>query len=175
MKNSSHTLNNGATALTAFALVLSASLIVTGSAKADSPHFNKVTATLESDGDVAVKFKEAGLGDNATINYLASASAQITCTCVNHSGTCPAAANKIDDTANLTQPGTFSSGKNGTISQTLTISPQCPSSAPPTCGGGQVMRLSSVSYTNIQITDTTNNVSKNAVPSSLGATFFTCP
>jgi hypothetical protein len=173
MKNSAHTLSRGAIVL--IASLISASLFVSVPVRADSPHFTKVTATLESDGDVAVKFKEAGLGANQTINYVASADAKITCVCVNHNGSCPAAANKVDNDSNLTTPGTFSSGKNGTISQTLTITPECPSSDPPTCGNGQVLRLSAVSYTNIEITDTTNHVSEDAVPSTLAATFFTCP
>jgi hypothetical protein len=59
--------------------------------------------------------------------------------------------------------GTFSSGKNGQVTESLTVSP------PPSdisCPAGQSLELASVSYTNVVLTDTTNNVSI-----SIGGTF----
>jgi len=154
---------------------VAALLCAVGPAWAQNPHFIRVTSSLEADGDLDVTFKEAGLGDTAT-NYVASASATATCTCVTHSGRCPSAANKVTFSEQVSAAGTFSP-HNGTVSATLVIAaPACPSSAPPTCGGGQELRLSEISYTNIQITDTTHGVGPQpATPSSLSATFFTCP
>jgi hypothetical protein len=72
--------------------------------------------------------------------------------------------------------GTFSSGKNGTISKSLEASPPpCPSSAPPTCGKGQSLVLSAVTYTHITLEDMTNGLRATGLPSSLSKTFFTCP
>lgn len=61
---------------------------------------------------------------------------------------------------------------NGQITQSLTVAPPA---ATPFCPPGQTEVLASVSYTNIQITDTTNGVTASATPSSLSATFFVCP
>jgi len=51
--------------------------------------------------------------------------------------------------------GTFSSGKNGQVTASLTVSPP-PSDI--TCPPGQSLELASVSYTNVVLTDTTNDV-----------------
>ena len=148
-----------------------------GVAWAQNPHFidSKTRAVLQSDGDLAVSFKEAGLGDTAT-DYLLHALASVTCTCVTKSGNCPNAANKVTFTSDESTEGTFSP-KNGTVSATLVITaPECPSSAPPTCGGGQTLDLSAIAYTNISLTDTTHSVTAGALPASVGpVTFFNCP
>jgi hypothetical protein len=75
------------------------------------------------------------------------------------------------------QPATFNSGKNGQVNQTLTVpAPACPPSDPPTCGNGQEFRLSAITWENIQLTDLTTPVGPEpATPSSVSATFFTCP
>jgi hypothetical protein len=121
--------------------------------------------------------KQAGLGTNQLINYLAEADATVTCTCVTNSGRCPNAANKVTFTEAVAEPATFSSGKNGQVNQTITLSPPaCPSSDPPTCGGGQELTLSAITWENIQLKDLTTPVGPvPATPSSLSATFFTCP
>jgi len=141
---------------------------------AASPHFvGRVTATIDpGTGNLTVSWKEAGLGNNQNINYLATADATATYVCVNNGGQCPDAANKTTVQGPVSAPGTFNSGKNGTISASLTIEPPA---ATAFCPGGQTEVLADVSYTNIQITDLTNNVTANAVPSSLSATLFTCP
>lgn len=159
------------------AFVLAASMMVfaAGSAWAQNPHFIKVTAALQN-GNLAVKFKEAGLGSNQNINYQATTTAEVTCVCVNNSGNCPAAANKKTFTSEVSASGTFPSGKNGTVSATLFITPPaCGPSDPPTCGGGQELRLSQVTYTQIKISDLTNGITVFATPSALSKTFFTCP
>jgi hypothetical protein len=148
---------------------------ITTLAFAQSAHFIKATETLQTDGDLTLKFKEAGLGNSLTTSYLASANASVTCTCVTKSGSCPNAANKVTSSSDVSTGGTFDV-KNGTVSATLVLSaPSCPSGAPPTCGGGQRLVLSAFSYTDIALTDTTNNISAD-VPTSQGpVTFFTCP
>jgi hypothetical protein len=163
----------GKVALGVFAALLGAG----GIAWATNPHFIFVRASLQQDGDLNIAFKEAGLGTNQLISYLGEADATVTCTCVTNSGRCPNAANKVTFTVAVDQPATFSSGKNGQVNQTLTLAPPpCPASDPPTCGNGQSFDLSAISWENIQLTDQTTPVGPvPAVPSSVSATFFTCP
>jgi hypothetical protein len=148
-----------------------------GIAWAVNAHFINVRASIQQDGDLDVSFKEAGLGTNQTINYLAEATATVTCTCVTNSGKCPNAANKETETSDVAEPATFNSGKNGNVTATITLEvPACPSSAPPTCGNGQTFVPSAVTWENIRLTDLTTPVGPEpAVPSSISAVFFTCP
>jgi hypothetical protein len=157
--------------------VVAALVSAAGVLWAANPHFIFVRSALQADGDVDVSFKEAGLGDNQLINYLAEADATVTCNCVTNSGQCPNASNKVTFTVAVDQPASFSSGKNGQVNQTITIAaPGCPLSDPPTCGAGQQFVLSAISWEDIQITDLTTPVGPEpAVPSSLSAVFFTCP
>ncbi|HEX6360843.1 hypothetical protein [Actinophytocola sp.] len=126
-------------------------------ANAQSPHFLRASASL-SGTELTVSFKEAGLGNNAQIDYVASADATATYVCVNRGGSNPSAANKTTVTAPVSETGTFTSGKNGSITASLTISPPGPGSF--TCPSGQSRQLASASYTNVAITDTTNNVTE---------------
>jgi hypothetical protein len=93
---------------------------------------------------------------------------------VNNPGNCPNAANKQDVSGPVSSTGAFESGKNGQITQCLTIS-SSQLSPDPFCPSGQTETLTDFSYTNIQITDLTNNVTKAATPSSFSATVFVCP
>jgi hypothetical protein len=160
---------------------LIATLAVLGTAGivwAQSPHFlnSQTTAVIAQNGDLVVSWKEAGLGDNVSIDYQASANASATCTCVNNSGKCPNAANKVTVPGPVSATGTFTSSKNGSITASLDVSPPpCPPSAPPTCGGGQKLVLSAVTYTDIALTDLTNGIDATGLPTSLSKTFFTCP
>ena len=124
-------------------------------ALAVNPHFISAGAAL-SGSNLVVSFKEAGLGNNQTINYTASADATATYVCVNTGGANPSARNKTTVSGPVSASGTFSSDKNGNISQSLTLMP--PSSGTFSCPTGQSLELASVSYTNVAITDTTNGI-----------------
>jgi hypothetical protein len=124
---------------------------------ADSPHFIRASASLNANGTLTVSFKEAGLGTNQLITYVASADATATYVCVNRGGANPSASNKTTVAGPVSATGQFSSGKNGSVSASLTISPP-PSNI--SCPGGQSLQLASVSYTNVAITDTTNGVTE---------------
>lgn len=149
-------------------------LVASSSSWAQNPHFvGKPSATL-SGRNVNVCFKEAGLGNNQLITYVASANATATYVCVNNGGQCPNAANKTTVSGPVSATGTFSSGQNGTISQCLQLSPPSPGTF--TCPSGQKLTLSEVSYSNIAITDTTTPVGPvSTTPRSLSAILFTCP
>lgn len=147
-----------------------------GMAWAASPHFidSKTKVTITSDGDLNVRWKEAGLGDALT-DYTISAIANATWTCVNKSGRCPEAANKVTTSEEVAAVFTFSP-KNGTVNGNVTLGPEAPTSAPPTCGGGQSLELSEIFYTNISLVDTTNNVTATGLPTFVGpVVFFVCP
>ncbi len=124
-------------------------------AYAVSPHFISATGTLNSDGTLTVKFKESGLGTNQNITYVLSAQATATYVCVNNGGANPSAQNKTTVAGPVSSTGTFNSGKNGNVTASLTVSPP-PSDI--TCPKGQDLELAQVSYTDVQITDTTNNI-----------------
>jgi hypothetical protein len=157
-----------------FIALLSAALIVGStaiSAFADSPHFNTASATLLNNGNLKVSFKEAGLGSNQNINYEATADATATYACQNGGGNFPSDPKKQTVSGPVSGTGTFSSGKNGSISASLTIAP--PASTL-NCPGGQREVLGTVSYTNVAITDTTNGVSKT-ISGTFSKTFVVIP
>lgn len=140
-------------------LVLAPLLLVIGTtlpAQAVSPHFIRASGDLNASGSLTVNFKEAGLGTNQNINYALTADATATYVCVNKGGANPSAQNKTTVAGPVIATGTFSSGKNGQVTASLTVLP------PPSdisCPPGQSLELAEVSYTNVVLTDTTNSVS----------------
>jgi hypothetical protein len=126
-------------------------------ALAQNEHFVRASASL-SGTDLRVSFKEAGLGANVLITYEATADATVTYVCVNRGGGNPSASNKTTVSGPVSATGTFSSGKNGTISQTLTLSPPGPGTF--SCPPGQSLEIAQVIYTNVAITDVTNDVTE---------------
>jgi hypothetical protein len=142
--------------LLVLAAVLATAAITESAAIAISPHFISASATLNANGTLTANFKEAGLGTNQNIDYVLSADGTATYVCVNNGGANPSAQNKTTVNGPVSASGTFSSGKNGNVVASLTLSP------PPSdisCPRGQRLELASVSYTNATLTDTTNNVS----------------
>ena len=79
----------------------------------------------------------------------------------------PKAANKETRAAQVSTGGSFQA-KNGRVQASLTTGPLSPGGF--TCPSGQRLVLASVSYSNIVLTDTTNNVSTNLADTS--RTFF---
>jgi hypothetical protein len=143
-----------ATTMTLFGALVGA----LGPANAANPHFvGKVTSTLNTEsGTVQVCFKEAGLGSNQSISYVASANATATYVCRNAGGNCPNAANKRTVSGPVSSMGTFSSGQNGQITECLTINPPDPGTF--ACPPGQQLVVASISYSRLSITDTTTPV-----------------
>jgi hypothetical protein len=137
------------------ALVFVAFALIAQQALAVSPHFISASATLNANGTLTVNFKEAGLGTNQNITYTLTADATATYVCVNRGGANPSAQNKTTVAGPVSATDTFNSGKNGQVTASLTVSP------PPSdisCPPGQSLELASVTYTNVVLTDTTNNV-----------------
>jgi len=117
--------------------------------RADSPHFIRCSASgVNNDGSLDVSFKIAGLGANQTLTITASATADAVYGCLNHGQQCPNAANKQEIHQDVSASGTFTSGRNGQITGSLTIDP------PPAtldCPNGQRLVLVSVSYTPVSV------------------------
>jgi hypothetical protein len=142
--------------LLALAGLLAIAALAVPAALADSPHFIKATGTLNADGSLTVNFKEAGLGTNQNISYVLSGQGTAIYVCVNKGGGNPSASNKTAVAGPVSASGTFSSGKNGQVTASLTVSPPFQDIG---CPPGQSQELASVTYTGVTLTDTTNNVS----------------
>jgi hypothetical protein len=156
----------------AVAALVAAAGLWTRVADAQNAHFIKASASLDKNGNLVVSWKEAGLGDNTSITYTASASATATYQCVNHGNNCPQAANKQTVAGPVSSTGTFESGKNGSITASLTVQP------PPatiSCPGNQFLKLAEFTYSNILLSDDTNGILVNVSPPTLAQTFFVCP
>jgi hypothetical protein len=134
-------------------------------AYADSPHFVSASAALNGQ-NLVVSWKEAGLGTNQLIDYVAAGSASATFVCVNKGGGNPSASNKTTVNGPVGATGTFSSGKNGQVTASLTLEPPGPGGF--SCPAGQSLQVAEVSYTGVSISDTTNGVTK-----SISGTFST--
>lgn len=131
------------------ALALMTAAVAVPVALAGSPHFVSNTLTASRDGDsLIVSGKEAGLGDEAQVHIVVSATAE----CINPGGKHPKAENK----ESVSSEGDFPV-QNGKAEFSLTLTPTFqPSCSPPM----------TVRFTNVTVTDTTNGISRN-----LGGTF----
>jgi len=110
---------------------------------------------------------ERGLGTN-NVTYLLEADAAVGLACRNRGGNFPTDPKK-QSAAGAASDETTLQPKNGRIrgvSFTIDISEQDFTPAL-NCPGGQVAVLVCCSYTNITLTDTTNNVSADLTPTSL--------
>src|SRR5260370_13329376 len=124
----------------ALPMLLAGFIMAAPAALAVSPHFISATGTINTDGSLTVKFKEARLGTNQNINYTLSAQGTATWVCVNKGGANPSAQNKTTVNGLVSASGTFSSGKNGNVTPSLTLQPP-PSNI--TCPKGQTLQLAS--------------------------------
>jgi hypothetical protein len=133
---------------------LVASLAFAAGALADAPKFHSADSSINNDGALVASWDERGLG-NDNVDYTLTADAEAVYACINRGGNHPEAANKETVNAEVTANGSFEP-KNGRIQASLTAGP--PSAGSFTCPGGQRLVLAAVSYTNIELCDTTNNV-----------------
>lgn len=122
-----------------------------------SPHFVRATASINDLGQLVVSFTEAGLGNAQTATVLLTADYTATWACQNNGGGwAPGLRTSVGTVA---ESGTFTADRNGRIIAELTA----PQVFPPediTCPPGQNgPYLVAVSYTNIVLTDVTNDVS----------------
>jgi hypothetical protein len=127
--------------------VVLASLVVVVPAQADSPHFIKASASIDSSGNLVCTFKEVGLGTTATTEAVTcSADATAVYACINGGGNHPKASNKETVSGPVSGGGDFAV-RNGQTTGSITVAP--PSAGDFSCPNGQRLVLASVSYTNI--------------------------
>ena len=151
---------------------LALGLIVMGVTLAANPHFVRgPTATLNNSNDAVISWKEAGLGDTISIDYIASADVSGLYQCVNRGGNCPAAANKQEFHGPVFAAGTFVSGKNGQITASLTLQAPDPTL---NCPGNQRVELVHVTFSNIALESSASGVA-SVSPSTLSVSGFICP
>ena len=122
-------------------LVLAAAAVAVPVAWAGSPHFiNNAFSVTRSGDTLTVSGREAGLGDEAQIHVVLTATAL----CINGGGNHPKAVNKESVSAEGDFP--VQNGKaNWSLSVTASFSPSC---SPPM----------TVAFTNVTVTDTTNGL-----------------
>jgi hypothetical protein len=137
----------------------------TAAAATSGAHFTATSSSVNSGGALVATFSEGGLG-NENVHYTLSANGSATYACINGGGNHPKASNKETVSAAV-NGGTDVQAKNGHASGSITAGP--PESTL-VCPGGQTFVLACVSYTNIVLTDTTNNVT-TALPDA-SRTFF---
>ncbi len=145
-----------------------------GPVLAQSPHFIGTASVVgvNSDASLNVSWKEAGLGNNVTVAYEFSGQAIADYGCINGGGNHPQASNKETVQGPVSATGSFSSGKNGSISASLTIEPPPPPSTF-SCPGGQTLVLADITYSGLALADTTNGIDATLNATSASRTFFT--
>ena len=151
--------------------LLGLALVATAAFAASSPHYLRAPSATLGSPKVIIKWTEVGLGQTDQVNYIASATAAARYQCVNRGNKCPAASNKEDVVSDVSVAGTFAVD-NGKITGTLTI---LAPDATLVCPGNQVVGVASVVFTNITLTDTTNNVTSPTNPSALTYNATECP
>jgi hypothetical protein len=126
----------------AIAIAITAVLSAATAAFAGSPHFiNNAFATSINGNTLTVSGKEAGLGDEAQVHIVVTATAA----CINPGGQDPAAANKESVSAEGDFP--VQNGKaEFSLDLTATFKPDC---TPPM----------SVQWSDVTVSDTTNGIS----------------
>lgn len=124
------------------ALALATVAVAVPAALAGNPHFVSVTAT-RTGNSLTVEGKEAGLGNETQVHIVVTATAE----CINPGSKHPKAANKESVSAEGDFP--VQNGKaNFSLTLTASFQPEC---SPPM----------TVRFSNVTVTDTTHNVSRN--------------
>jgi len=152
-------------------LLVLISLTAASWAQSSGAHFqrNSVVASVDSNtGALTVSFVEAGLG-NLDVSYSLTANGTAVYACINGGGRHPQAANKETINAELSGGATFTP-QNGKVTGAITLS--APSAGAFSCPSGQSLVLASVSYTNVVLTDTSNNVSTDNIRGSFSVTLI---
>jgi hypothetical protein len=145
--------------LAILAAIVATAVLAFGAAAASATsgaHFFSASGSIADNGALQVSWDEAGVG-NAQVNYTLSAQSSATYACINGGGNHPKAANKQSVNGPLSSPNTGFRPQNGrvTVTNGLSVGP-LPSNL--VCPSGQTFVLACVSYTDITLTDTTNNV-----------------
>ena len=154
--------------LTVLAAACATAALAAPAALADSPHFLKASASIDSSGNLVCTFKEAGLGTTvATEAVTCSADATAVYACINGGGNHPKATNKETVSGPVSGGGIFPV-RNGQTTGSITVAPPGPGSF--SCPNGQTLVLASISYTNIVLQGAAGDTA--SVPGTLSRVFF---
>jgi hypothetical protein len=154
--------------LVLFGVAVAAIALLVSSASAANPHFIRASASGPTNsGQLSVNFKIAGLGDTVTTTVTASADATAVYACRNHGNNFPSDPKKQQVSGPVSNSGQFTSGKNGQINGSLTLSP--PASTLD-CPPGQQEVLASVSYTNVAVSEP--SAGTTSIPGTFSRVFF---
>ena len=149
-------------------IAFAAVLLLATSASAASPHFVRASASgPNTGGQLTVNFKIAGLGDTVTTTVTASADATAVYACRNNGGNFPADPKKQEVSGPVSNSGQFTSGKNGQITGSLTLSPPASTLS---CPPGQSRVLVSVTYTNVAVSEP--SAGSQSIPGTFSRVFF---
>lgn len=137
-------------------------------ALAAAAHFIRADASgPDASGSLTVNFKIAGLGDTVTTTVTASADATAVYACMNNGGNFPSDPRKQEVSGPVSDSGDFTSGRNGQITASLTLSP------PPStldCPPGQHAVLVSVTYTDDAVSEP--NAGSDSISGTFSRVFF---
>lgn len=137
-------------------LILPAVLLVAAnSAFAQAANFFSAEATVGNSGALTVSWDERGLGNN-NVSYQLTGNGTAVYACMNKANKHPQAVNKTGSDAIFAEK-TDVKPRNGRIVDSLTTEPPGPGTL--SCPSGQTLELACVSYTDLLLTDTTNNTS----------------
>jgi hypothetical protein len=133
-------------------------------AAAAGPRFVSLSAVIGAEpGSLDLPFVEAGLPAGATVAGRAQADATVTYGCGGVGGWMDGQSSEVVS-APVTRTGWFVPGSDGSVRAVLDL--RAPGSGGFTCPPGEQVVLTSVSYTNVAVTDLTNGVGR-----SLSGTF----
>jgi hypothetical protein len=141
-------------------------LVMANPASAVAAKFHSATGSVDNAGSLVVSFDERGLGTD-NIDYSLTADATALYACINGGGKHPQAANKEAFEGQVSGGASFEP-KNGRVIADIAVEAlqapefQCPS--------GQKRVLAAVSYSNIVLTDLTNDSSVQVA--DVSRTFF---
>ncbi|SRR6266540_3966425 len=156
------------TVLTILSLVAMSSLTASVAFAGTGAHFFSASASVSDSGALVVSWDEAGLGSGSSVDYSLSADSTADYGCLNGGGHNPSASNKHTVSGPLLASVSGLHPKGGRIKSSLGAGPLSAGSF--SCPKGQKLVLADVTYSNIVLTDTTNNVSTNV--GSVSRTFF---
>ncbi|MEO7269126.1 MAG: hypothetical protein ABIW49_07960 [Knoellia sp.] len=142
--------------LAAAGAVAAATVISAAPALAGNAHFIAAHTSASASGtDLLVQFKEAGLESGSVETVQASAHLDATYQCVNKGNHNPDDPKKTTISADVSESGLFTAGKNGNLVGSLSLS--APAAATVLdCPNGQKATLTVVTWSDISIADLTS-------------------
>jgi len=137
--------------------------------------FSTTPSILIPSGKLQVCFDEAGVGNGGSdglVHYTLTAHVEATWGCINGGSNHPKASNKETFASEAAAAGALDP-ENGRAVGCLVTDPAPLRPTTFACPNGQTLELIKVEYSNIVLTDTTNNVVANPKPDPISAVVLT--